>query len=145
MVERKFGLGVFVCIFNQDFSKVLLLKRNEEKRKRYDADWGNVGGRIELGEMSIDACIREAREEIGLELSPEKIKRVDVKETPYMSKLSHAVHFVYATHFEEDKEVKINDESDEYCWFYLEDLPERMIDDKEYIKEILKKYKESLD
>jgi hypothetical protein len=34
----RFGLGVFVCIFNRDFSKILLLKRNEEKRKTWDAD-----------------------------------------------------------------------------------------------------------
>jgi len=52
MVERKFGLGVVVCVFNQDFSKVFLLKRSKEKRNKGGKDWGNPGG--SRGERSQD-------------------------------------------------------------------------------------------
>jgi 8-oxo-dGTP pyrophosphatase MutT (NUDIX family) len=48
--DRKFGLGVIMLILNRDLSKILLLKRNAEKRARNGLDWGNVGGRVELGE-----------------------------------------------------------------------------------------------
>ena len=65
MIDRKFGLGVLICIFNRAFSKMLLLRRNEEKRKKCGADWGNVGGRVELGELLIDACLREKRRNWG--------------------------------------------------------------------------------
>lgn len=133
MKNRKFGLGVIICIFNRDFSKILLLKRNEEKRNKNKADWGNVGGRVELGEKLIDACIREAREEIGVILKPEKLKLIEIKETPYLTNIFHAIHFIYATIIDENENITLNDESDEYKWFKLKELPDKTLDSKEHI------------
>jgi ADP-ribose pyrophosphatase YjhB (NUDIX family) len=138
MVERKFGLGVVICIFNRDFSKIFLLKRNEEKRKKNKADWGNVGGKVELGEKLIDACVREANEEIGVKLNPNMIKLLEVTETPFISEVYHAIHFIYATVLDEDEKIILNfngeHESDEYGWFDLNKLPDKMLDPKEEIK-----------
>jgi len=133
MVERKFGLGVLICIFNRDFSKILLLKRNEEKRKKNNADWGNVGGKVELGEKLMDACLREAKEEIGIELNPNRLKLIEVKETPYLTEIHHAIHFVYATVLDEKEKIIINEESDEYKWFDLNKIPEKTLDSKEVL------------
>lgn len=130
MEARKFGLGVVVCIFNRDFTKLLLIKRNEEKRKRNKADWGNVGGRVELGEKLIDACLREAKEEIGVTLDPEKLKLIEIKETPYLTDIFHALHFVYATVLDEKEKITINDESEGYWWFDIDNLPEKTLDSK---------------
>ncbi len=143
-MERKFGLGVLNCIFNRDFSKILLLKRNEEKRKKGGAEWGNVGGRVEFGEKLIDACVREAREEIGVELDPEKLKLLDVKETPFLSDIFHAIHFFYATILDEDEKISLSDESDDYKWFDLENLPDKMFDSKEEILKLSELAKEKL-
>lgn len=143
-VDVKFGLGVFTLIFNKDFSKIFLLKRNEEKRKKFDADWGNVGGRVELREHSIDAGIREAREEAGLILEKNKVKLIDILEHPNFTPRHHSVHFVYATSIAESTPIIINDESDEYAWFDLKDLPNRMIDKKEDIIAWASKAKEIL-
>ena len=139
MVERKFGLGVIICIFNRNFSKILLLKRNEEKRKRNGADWGNVGGKVELGEKLLDACIREAKEEIGIKLNPDKLKLIEIKETPFLTEIHHALHFVYATIIDEKEKIILNEESDEHKWFDLNDLPEKMFDKKEDIIRIRNK------
>jgi len=132
-----------MCIFNKDFSKILLLKRNKEKREKNKADWGHVGGRVEFGEKLIDACIREAREEIGVNLNPERLKLLDIKETPYLSDIFHAIHFVYTTTLDENQEIKLNfdcnNESDEFRWFSLENLPEKMLDTKEDVLEIANK------
>ena len=144
-IEIKFGLGVIVHIFNRDFSKILLLKRNEEKRNRNKADWGNVGGRVELGEKLIDACLREAKEEIGVDLNHKKLKLIEVKETPYLTDVFHAIHFVYATILDEDEKIILNFngelESDEYGWFKLTNLPDKTLDKKEDIIEIANKSK----
>lgn len=133
MIERKFSLGVLICVFNKDFSKLLLLKRNEEKRIKNNADWGNVGGRVELGEFLIDACLREAKEEIGITLNSKKIKLIEIKETPYLTDIFHAIHFVYATILDENEKITLNDESEEYKWFKLDYLPDRTLDSKEHI------------
>lgn len=133
MTNRIFSLGVIICIFNRDFSKILLLKRNEEKRNKNKADWGNVGGRVELGELLIDACLREAREEIGVTLNPEKLKLIEIKETPHFTNIFHAIHFVYATILDENEKITLNDESDEYKWFNLDTLPDKMLDSKEHL------------
>jgi len=130
------GLGVFIVIFNKDFSKILLLKRNEEKRIRWNADWGNIGGRIESREHSLDAGIREAREEVGLELDKDKVKLIEVIEHPNFTETHHGIHFAYATSIDESAPIKINKESDEYGWFNVDNLPDRMLDEKGYIKEI---------
>lgn len=135
-IERKFGLGVLICVFNKDFSKILLLKRNEEKRKKNNADWGCVGGRVELGEKLIDACVREAREEIGVNLQSSELKLIDIKESPFLSEVFHAVHFVYATILDEKVKIILNNESDEYNWFSLNNLPERTLDSKEELNRL---------
>ena len=136
MTERKFGLGTFVCIYNRDFSKILLLKRNKKEKP-----WGNVGGMVDIGEKIIDACVREAREEIGVNLNPEKLKLIEIKETPYFSDLVHGIHFVYVTTLDENKKIQISEESDEYYWFDLDNLPEKTLDSKEYLCSIANKAK----
>lgn len=142
-IERKFGLGVIVYVFNKDFSKILLLKRNEEKRNRNKADWGNVGGRVELGEKLIDACLREAKEEIGIDLNSKKLKLIEIKETPYLTDIFHAIHFVYATILDEKEKIILNfngnNESDEYKWFKLKELPDKTLDKKQDIIKVADK------
>lgn len=144
MVERKFGLGVFVCIFNKDFSKILLIMRNEEKRKKFGADWGNIGGKVDFGESLIEACIRETREEIGVNLDSKNVELIEVKEKPFATEIYHTLNFAYATILDEKEKIIINEESDDYKWFELNNLPEKMIDKKEDIIEIAKKAKKVL-
>jgi ADP-ribose pyrophosphatase YjhB (NUDIX family) len=135
MKERKFGLGVLICIFNKDFSKILLIKRNQEKRSK-NKDWGFVGGRVELGEKLADACIRESREEIGANLNPEALELIEIRETPYLTEIFHAIHFIYAAVLDENEKITLNEESDEYKWFKLKEVPENTIDSKERIIEL---------
>ncbi len=147
MENRKFGLGVIVFIFNRDFSKILLVKRNEEKRKKCGADWGSVGGRVEFGELLVDSCLREVKEEIGIDLNPRKLKLIDIKESPYLTDIFHAIHFAYATILDEDDKIILNfncnNESEEYRWFDLKKLPEKTLDSKEYIFKLSNIAKES--
>ena len=65
--KKKIGSAVFVYIFNTNFSKILLEKRNLEKRSLYGFDWGLIGGKLEIGENIISGLLREVKEEIGKE------------------------------------------------------------------------------
>jgi 8-oxo-dGTP diphosphatase len=136
MIENtdiKFSAGVLMLVFNEDFSKILLLKRNEAKRKKYGFDWGNPEGMLEFREFSIDGAIRETWEETGLEIKKEKTKHIATLEHPRWGEKFHSFHFVYGTSISENEKVTINPESDEYRWFNIEDLPDKMIDEKEDI------------
>lgn len=58
------GVRVFVM---DDIQRVLLVKSNYEKRSVRDEFWVAPGGGIEFGEFSIDAGIREVKEETGIQ------------------------------------------------------------------------------
>lgn len=145
MENKRFGLGVFCMIFNKDFSKILLVKRNEEKRKKFGADWGNIGGKIEFGEKSIQAVTREIKEEIGVKLNPKKLKLLEIKEMPNFFIDVHGIQFIYATSINEKEKIIINDESDEYRWFNIKNLPDKMIDSKKDILGWREKAREEID
>jgi hypothetical protein len=46
----------------------------------------------------------------------------------------HGVQFIYTASISEKEKIIINDESDEYGWFDLKNLPDKMIDSKENIR-----------
>lgn len=130
--------GAFVCIFNKDFSKILLLKRNIEKKRREgkiwetEAAWGNIGGSIEANETPKRACIREAYEEIGIRLKPNDLVQVYIKKKQ-SSKPNPYTEYFYATAIDEGTKFSLNDESYKYKWFSVEKLPLKMLDKKEDI------------
>jgi ADP-ribose pyrophosphatase YjhB (NUDIX family) len=126
----RFGIGVFLFIFNKDFSKILLVRRNLEKRDKYGFAWGTVGGVLEFREYSIDGAIREAKEEIGVEFKKSEVKLMEVNELPHFTKEVHGIAFKYASVLDEKTKITINEESDGYQWFSLDNLPEdRTLDD----------------
>ena len=138
MENNKFGLGVFTCVFNTDYSKILLLFRNSEKRKRWGADWGNVGGVVEFGETTLQACIREIMEEIGVKMNKSNLKLIYVKETLKFMPHLQAVHFVYAASIDENTKILLNAksstvESERYEWFSVSNLPKKMFDSEDEI------------
>ena len=143
MENNKFGLGVIVCIFNRDFSKIFLLKRNKAKRDLNKADWGNLGGRVEWGEKLAEACVREVKEESGIDLDPKQLKLLNIKEITEnpIAPTIHFLQFIYATKIDQIEEITLDEESEEYGWFNLKELPDKTLDKKEEIIEIANKSK----
>ena len=69
------GAGVWLVKREDDKISILFQKRSENVQNGgfYDA---SAGGHIDEGEDSLSAALRETREEIGLELSPEELSFV---------------------------------------------------------------------
>lgn len=62
-------IGVDAIILNGNKSKVLLIKRGS---KTYHGMWGFVSGTVEWGEEVKETVIREAKEEVNLDIEVEK-------------------------------------------------------------------------
>lgn len=97
-----FGSGI---MFRQG-KFVFLIQRSD------DGTWCPPGGKVEPGELAIDAARREVLEEVGYQY--------DGPLTP------HSVHGDYLTfraEVPERFEAKLNDESLAAGWFYIDELP----------------------
>ncbi len=64
----KVPVGIFVMLRKDD--KVLLQLR---KNCSFAGNWGFVGGHLDGNEQIISAAIREAKEEIGVDIQPEDL------------------------------------------------------------------------
>jgi ADP-ribose pyrophosphatase YjhB (NUDIX family) len=130
---NRFGLGAFIYIFNRDFSKILLVRRNEKKRKKYGFDWGLVGGKLEPGESLVEGIVREAKEETGLVITKEQLNFLFFDEIVLKERQFTGVQFNYAISIDENTPIAVNEESDGYVWFPIDKLPESMGDSKETV------------
>ncbi|MCC0642811.1 MULTISPECIES: NUDIX hydrolase [unclassified Clostridioides] len=70
--EGYYHLAVEVWIVNSN-SQILIQKRSKNK-KTLPNIWGMTTGCIVSGEESLDGAIREAKEEIGIDISKDEIK-----------------------------------------------------------------------
>ncbi len=61
---------VVILLFNEDMSKILLIKR---KKKPYIGLYNGIGGKIEGDESVLECCIRETMEEVNVSLFNPKL------------------------------------------------------------------------
>ena len=86
---------------------IFLIQRSD------DGTWCQPGGKVEPGELAVDAARREVLEEVGYQY--------DGPLTP------HSVYGDYLTYradVSEQFEAKLNDESLDAGWFHIDELPE---------------------
>lgn len=68
--------GLVACVWVYDGKgKLLLTKRAPEKS--FPGTWENSGGAVRAGETSLQAIVRELREETGIEACPEEFELID--------------------------------------------------------------------
>ena len=65
---------VVIMLFNRDYSKLLLIKRN---KKPYKGCWNGIGGKIENDETPLEAAKRECMEETGISINNPKLLLCD--------------------------------------------------------------------
>jgi 8-oxo-dGTP diphosphatase len=61
---------VVIMLFNKEYDKILLVKRN---KKPYKDCWNGIGGKIEEGETPIAAARRECMEETNISMNNPKL------------------------------------------------------------------------
>lgn len=72
--EGEFHLVVHIWIYNSN-RELLIQKRNKPLGK-FENIWACTGGSALVGESSIDAAVRETKEETGISLVPRDLKKI---------------------------------------------------------------------
>ena len=106
---RKPSVTVDNIIYNVNRStgelKVLFVKR---KNFPYKHDWALPGGFLDVGtEDTLDAAVRELKEETSLDVHKEDIELFTVSSNPTRDPRDHVVSIVYAYHISEDNMNKV--------------------------------------
>ncbi len=107
-----------------DATKILLIEKNRPDWQK--GNFNGIGGKIEENETSLDAMIRETKEETGLSI-------YDWRRLSTVSFSSGDVLFIYATMITTEQLNKYKSLTDEkLSLFNLVDLPENLIEDTRY-------------
>ena len=133
--KMELQVGVKILLKNHE-GKYLLVRRNPKKYPEVCPKWDIVGGRIEPGSPLMENLEREAKEEVGLELSsPVKLVAAqDILKIPDR----HVVRLTYIGEIE--GAPRIDEDHLEAKWFFGEEIKNmngKILDS--YFKELLDK------
>jgi 8-oxo-dGTP diphosphatase len=115
--EPKVGVGVFVCRGGE----ILLGKR---KNAHGEGEWSLPGGHLEPGESFRDCCIREVKEETGIDISDRMIEFEDLTNDLFPKEGLHYVTlFFYVEVIGAEAKLMEPEKCEEWKWFYKNKLP----------------------
>ena len=125
MIKNRPLLAVRILLFKDN--KVLLGERiNNNPNSNWPPTWGRPGGHLELGESFENCAIREAKEEIGIDIQDPKF--FAVTNNFYAPDNKHYVSIFMKCNFPEGQVVQ-NMEPDKISkweWFDWDHLPENV-------------------
>ena len=126
--EPKVGIGVFVC----RGGKILLGKR---KGSHGAGEWSLPGGHLDPGEDIIDCCIREVKEETGIDISDRFIEFQDLTNDLFPEEGLHYVTLFYYVEVPGDTEAKLMepDKCEEWGWYMQRRAPKPLFKPLEHI------------
>lgn len=134
---------VYLILLRQD--QILLMRRFQTGY--YDDHYSVCSGHLEGNESLTSAMIREANEEIGLELTPADLKHVHSMhriQRDTDGSLDERLDFFFVCTLSEDSKLgeprNVEPEKcDQLLWTDLDSLPEKMIP---YVREAIQRYRQ---
>lgn len=123
IVEHLPILTVDIVIFSKDKRKILLCKRNNDPLKDI---YYTTGGRIIKGETIKQAIKRKAKEELGIDINPDKLIHGGYIEEFFENSIfkrtnSHMLNIYFGTLMDEKSKFILDSQHSEYKWFNISD------------------------
>lgn len=115
-------------LFLMEDNKLLLQRRCNTGFE--DGNYGVPAGHLEGGETAREGCVREIKEEIGIDMTPENLEVVHVmhRKSPIDERIDFFMTVKSYTGKIENCEL---DKCDDLRWFPVDDLPVNVVD---YVK-----------
>lgn len=112
--------------------EVLLLKRANTGYR--DGDYSMPAGHFDGGESAITAAIREAKEEVGVDINPQDLKLVHTQNRVAESGDHERINLFFETrHWQGDIVNAEPDKCSELRWTRLDTLPENLVPELTYM------------
>lgn len=124
---------VAVHLFFIKNNQILLARRFQTGYE--DGKYSVPAGHVDPGETVISAAIREAKEEVGVQFSPEECTFCQVMHR--RSDDERIDFFFTVTNWQGEPKICEPDKCDDIQWFPLEDLPTNIIP---YVRQAVEKY-----
>jgi 8-oxo-dGTP diphosphatase len=136
MNERFKMIASVYALFIKD-GKVLLSRRYQTGYE--DGNYSVPAGHVENGESMTEAVIREAKEEVGVDLKPED---VEVKTVMHRRQEDIRVDFLFEVKRWEGEPYNTEPERcDDLSWFPLDNLPPNTIS---YVRQVIECYRKGI-
>lgn len=133
MASERFKMVATAHVFLLRGDQVLLLQRQNTGYE--DGNYSVVAGHLDGGEEVITAAIREAREEVGVEITPDVLEVAGVMHRK--SDDERVDFFLTARQWSGEAHNAEPDKCDELRWCAMDDLPENVIP---YVRRALANY-----
>lgn len=116
-IYNEYYLPVAKVIIINNNNEILLQKRSILKRNK-PGKWGTCGGKVDMGETTIEAGVRETFEEIGILLNKEDLKFLKA----YRSRKAYFTAYYVRKNIDINKCKIQKEELDEVKYFKIEEL-----------------------
>jgi len=124
-MSERFKMPVFVGLILRRGNKVCLLKRSNAKL--HDGFYAVTGGGVDGNETVTQANVREAQEELGINLKPENLKVAHVLHTRTETGDEYINFFMEATKWEGEPRIMEPNKCSDVSWFALDNLPQNLM------------------
>lgn len=123
MAGGRAGIPTGVHVLLEDGGRILLMRR--AGTGFFDGLYSLPGGHVEAGESVMMAALREAREELGVMLSPDDMATVGVMHR--LSDTNRIDFFVRPARWIGRPVIGEPDKCDDLAWFARDDLPDGVV------------------
>ena len=134
--ERNKAVPAVYLIFRKD-DKILMGRR--QNTTYYDGWYGVPAGHVEAKELPVSALIREAKEEVGVDINPEDVNLIHtLYRTAHDETGDRSDYFFVIKKWSGKIKIMEPEKCDDLQWFPIDELPENTIHHEKSVIENIK-------